>query len=304
MCKDCGCEAANAGHGHRHDHLLHDHDHEHGHSNDHDHDHEHGHHHHDHGHEHDHSHGHDHDHGHEDHHHDHDHGHDHRHDHGTTRRVEFESAVLAANDSIAASNRDWFRAHGIAAINLISSPGSGKTALLEKTLPMLAARGIHAAVIVGDQYGDADAERIRRTGAPVTQIEVHESCHLNAEQIRDVLDAAVPPGTDLVILENVGNLVCPVAFDLGEDCKIALLSTPEGEEKPLKYPGLFVAAAVVLLTKIDLAEVLGYDRELCVGNLRHVNPQSRIVEVSARSGAGMERWIDILAEIVDRRKHL
>lgn len=273
MCKDCGCETAN----HRHHH--HGHDHDHGHHHDHAHDHDHG------------------------HHHDHDHGHHHDHSHGESRRIELESAVLALNDSIAASNRDWFRAHGITAVNLISSPGAGKTALLEKTLPMLAARGIRAAVIVGDQYGDADAARIRKTGAPVTQIEVHESCHLNAKQVQDVLEDAIPPGTDLVILENVGNLVCPVAFDLGEECKIALLSTPEGEEKPLKYPALFLAASVVLLTKTDIAGALGWDREQCIGNVRHVNPASRIIELSARTGDGMEQWIDFISQLINHHKH-
>ncbi len=219
----------------------------------------------------------------------------HRHEHEPAGKVfSLESAVLAANDSVAEANRAWFRERGITAFNLISSPGSGKTLLLEKTLDALHLAGIPTAVIVGDQYGEADAARLRNRGAAVTQIQTHDSCHLNAGQLQTVLADAVPAGTRLVLIENVGNLVCPVAFDLGEDAKIALLSTPEGEEKPLKYPGLFAVAALVLLTKMDLAPVLEWDRELCLANLRTVNPDAIVLEVSARRGGGMDGWIDFL----------
>ncbi|MPN04453.1 Hydrogenase maturation factor HypB [bioreactor metagenome] len=153
-------------------------------------------------------------------------------------------------------------------------------------------------MIVGDQYGEVDAERMRNHGAPVTQIETHDSCHLNAEQVRAVLEAAVPAGTRLVLIESVGNLVCPVAFDLGEEAKIALLSTPEGEEKPVKYPGLFAVAALVLLTKADLAPVLEWNRELCLANLRTVNPEAKVLELSARSGDGFPAWIEYLKRSV------
>lgn len=216
--------------------------------------------------------------------------------------MKLETAILAANDELADENRQWFHQRGMTVINLISSPGSGKTKLLEATLDRLAQAGIRAAVIVGDQYGEADAERMRGHGAPVTQIEVHDSCHLNAGQLHSVLATAVPEETDLVIVENVGNLVCPVAFDLGEDHKVALLSTPEGEEKPLKYPGLFAVADVVLLTKMDLAEVLGWQHDLCVGNVRKVNPGSRILEVSARTGSGLDGWIEYLTQIVQHNR--
>ena len=216
--------------------------------------------------------------------------------------VPLEQAVLAANDGVAEANRRWFRERGITAFNLISSPGSGKTMLLEKTLDALSAAGIPTAVIVGDQYGEADAERMRNRGAAVTQIETHDSCHLNAEQVQAVLERAVPAGTRLLFIENVGNLVCPVAFDLGEEAKIALLSTPEGEEKPVKYPGLFAVAALVLLTKIDLAPVLEWNRELCLDNLRTVNPEAEVLEVSARRGDGLEAWIDYLKHHITHHK--
>lgn len=216
--------------------------------------------------------------------------------------VPLEQAVLAANDGVAEANRRWFRERGITVFNLISSPGSGKTTLLEKTLDALSAAGIPTAVIVGDQYGDADAERMRNRGAAVTQIETRDSCHLNAEQVQAVLERAVPAGTRLLFIENVGNLVCPVAFDLGEEAKIALLSTPEGEEKPVKYPGLFAVAALVLLTKIDLAPVLEWNRELCLANLRTVNPEAEVLEISARRGNGLEAWIDYLKHHITNHK--
>ena len=149
-------------------------------------------------------------------------------------------------------------------------------------------------MIVGDQYGEIDADRMRGTGVPVTQIQVHDSCHLTAQQISAVLENAVPAGTRILFIENVGNLVCPVAFDLGEDEKIALLSTPEGEEKPLKYPGLFTAAKLVLLTKMDIAVALGWDKELCLRNLRTTNPEAEILEISSREDRGFDAWIEYL----------
>lgn len=259
MCKNCGC-----GHDHEHDHRHHGHDH-----------------HHDHG----------------------DGEHFHRdadgnlYSHRHTKTVPIGTAVLAANDEQAENNRKFFHDRGIRVINLISSPGSGKTALLEQTLELLKDERIPVAVIVGDQYGEADAERMRGHGAKVTQIQVHDSCHLNAAQVEAVLQEAVPEGTKLVIIENVGNLVCPVAFDLGEDRKIALLSTPEGEEKPLKYPGLFAVADVVLLTKMDLAEVLEWNRELCRENILKINPAAKILEVSSRRGTGLDAWIEYLKNL-------
>lgn len=241
----------------------------------------------------------------------HDHGHDrghwHSHDGGKTfhshdhagaapqvRQVPLKQAVLADNDEAAARNRAWFAERGIAAYNLISSPGSGKTALLVETLKKL---DIPAAVIVGDPYGEYDAERLRETGAPVTQIQVHESCHLSAQQVHAVLAEAVPENTKIVFIENVGNLVCPVAFDLGENAKIALLSAPEGEEKPLKYPALFAAADIVLLTKSDAAGALGCDMDLMERNVRRIRPDARIFRVSARTGDGMDAWLEALKQL-------
>ncbi len=264
MCKNCGCDTHSHGHGHHH---HHDHDHDHHHHHDHDHEH--------------------------------DHDHDHHH-HPVT--VTLETAVLAANDRAAEANRALFRERGVAVLNLISSPGSGKTALLERTLDRLAAEGIPTAVIVGDQYGELDADRMRNRGATVTQIETHDSCHLNAEQIAKALPAAMPEGTRLLIIENIGNLVCPAAFDLGEDYKTALLSTPEGEEKPVKYPALFAAADLVLLTKMDLAGILDWNRELCRRNLALVHPECRILEVSARTGEGLDAWIDYLKQQIKHKQ--
>ena len=223
------------------------------------------------------------------------------HTHETAHVVPLEQAVLADNDGIAERNRRFFRERGIRTFNLISSPGAGKTSLLTRTLELLKAEGVASAVIVGDQYGEYDAERMRSAGVPVTQIQVHESCHLNARQISGVLESAVPEDTRVLFIENVGNLVCPVAFDLGEDEKIALLSSPEGEEKPLKYPGLFSASNLVLLTKSDLAEVLGWNRELCIENIRTVNPAAEILEVSSRTGAGLDAWIEYLKNSVQHQ---
>ena len=221
----------------------------------------------------------------------------HSHDNGT-REVNLVQPILARNDGIAELNRAFLKGRGTKTFNLISSPGAGKTTLLTKTLELLKNAGISTAVIVGDQYGEIDAERMRVTGVPVTQIQVHDSCHLTAQQISDVLEEAVPPGTQILFIENVGNLVCPVAFDLGEDEKIALLSTPEGEEKPLKYPGLFTAAALVLLTKMDIAEPLGWDKELCIRNIRNTNPQAEILEISARENSGFADWINYLKQSI------
>ena len=251
------------------------------------------------------------------HHHEHHHGHDgghgvhvhyrpdgtsytHSHDDDAVREVKMGEAVLAANDRAAEANRAWFRERGVTALNLISSPGSGKTALLAATLPELVRRGIPTAVIVGDQYGTLDADRMRCDGVKVTQIETHSSCHLDAARIQAVLADAVPEGTRLLLIENVGNLVCPVAFDLGEEAKIALLSTAEGEEKPLKYPALFAAAEYVLLTKIDLKNALEWNEELCLKHIRQIGPEARILRLSAKTGEGMADWLNVLTKFVKK----
>ena len=218
----------------------------------------------------------------------------HTHSESENREIAIGSAILSANDRIASENRGWFRARKVVALNMISSPGSGKTTLLVKTLQKLAERNIKAAVIVGDQYGDIDAERMRVTGCPVTQIETHSSCHLDAARVQAVLESAVPEGTEIVFIENVGNLVCPVAFDLGENAKIALLSTPEGEEKPLKYPALFAAAELVLITKCDLENALEWDYQTSVKNIKQINQNVLVQRVSAKTEEGLEDWIKFL----------
>jgi len=179
---------------------------------------------------------------------------------------------------------------------LLSNSTVPKTTLLVKTLEELNAAGIKAAVIVGDQYGDIDAKRMQATGCAVTQIETHSSCHLDAARVQSVLDTAVPEGTQILFIENVGNLVCPVAFDLGEKAKIALLSTAEGEEKPLKYPALFAAAKLVLITKCDLEAALDWNYELVVKNIKQVNPDAQVLRISAKTKEGLDNWIEFLKQ--------
>ncbi len=186
---------------------------------------------------------------------------------------------------------------GVVALNLISSPGSGKTRLLERTLEALRGR-VSCAVITGDQQTDNDARRLRGKGAPVVQIETLSSCHLNAEQVGRELDRVLEEGVRLLFIENVGNLVCPAAFDLGESLRIALLSTTEGEDKPVKYPVLFHAADATIITKIDLVPHLEWDREACLHSLAIVQKQGRVFELSAQTGVGMDTWLDWLVSLV------
>ena len=218
----------------------------------------------------------------------------HTHGEHQAREIAIGSAILSANDTIARANKEWFSKRNIAVFNLISSPGAGKTSLLVKTLEKLGAISVPCAVIVGDQYGSIDAGRMQKVNAAVTQIETHSSCHLDAKRVQEVLESAVPVGTEILFIENVGNLVCPVAFDLGEDAKIALLSTPEGEEKPLKYPALFAAAELTLLTKCDLEEPLEWNYNTAVNNIKQVNPEAHFMRISAKTGEGMEDWIEFL----------
>jgi hydrogenase nickel incorporation protein HypB len=208
-----------------------------------------------------------------------------------------ELNILSENDRIAAENQALLKSRGIVAINLISSPGSGKTALLEKTLDMLKG-DVPCAVIVGDQRSDEDAKRLQGRGAPVTQIETGDACHLNAGQVTQALEKTLQPDTKLLFIENVGNLVCPAAFDLGEDFKVALLSAPEGENKPLKYPSLFNAAKAVIITKTDLCPYLEWDIEKCRQYIRNINPGVLVFELSSRSGKGMNSWISYLKALL------
>jgi hydrogenase nickel incorporation protein HypB len=227
------------------------------------------------------------------HHHDHDHGHDHAH----TKTVTLEQKVLAQNDALADQNRAWLAEHGVIAINLISAPGSGKTFLLEKTLERLNGK-IKCAVITGDQQTDRDAQRLAGKGAAIHQIETISSCHLDAHQVSHALEAVVDESTKLLFIENVGNMVCPTAFDLGESFKLALLSTPEGEDKPIKYPVLFATAKAVILTKMDLAEALDWDLPACRKYIQQVQPGAYTFELSAKTGDGMDAWIDYLERLV------
>jgi len=211
----------------------------------------------------------------------------------TPRRIRLEESVLAKNDRIASENRQWFSDHHIRVLNLISSPGSGKTLLLEKTVQALAAAHVNGklAIVTGDQEKDFDAQRLKQAGAEVLQLNTQSSCHLDADMIRKQLGTFVRPDHQALIIENVGNLVCPAAFDLGENHKVALLSCTEGEDKPSKYPLLFREAALIVLTKMDLVPHLDWSLALCEQHIRSVNSHAPIVHLSARTGEGMADWL-------------
>ncbi|MDX8355472.1 hydrogenase nickel incorporation protein HypB [Cognatiyoonia sp. IB215182] len=246
-----------------------------------------------------HGHSHDHDHGHR---HVHDHRHDHRHDihYGTgpagvavpgmsqERLIEIETGILSENDRYASLNRARLRELDAYAVNLVSSPGSGKTTLLCATITKMQAP---VAVIEGDQQTSNDADRIRATGAPAVQINTGKGCHLDGHMVGHALDHLAPVEGTTLFIENVGNLVCPAAFDLGEDAKVAILSVTEGEDKPLKYPDMFTASKLALLNKVDLAPHCDVDLDLYEANLKRVNPLIEVIRVSARTGEGLDRWI-------------
>jgi hydrogenase nickel incorporation protein HypB len=267
MCTSCGCgtdhvtidgEVHAQGHSHEHDHP---HDHVHGES------HEQGHH----------------------------HGPAHAHAAGVPalKAVAVERDVLARNDAEAQANRRRFEAHGILALNLVSSPGSGKTTLLVETIRRLAGT-LAITVIEGDQQTSHDAERIRAAGTRAVQVNTGKGCHLDAHMVGHALDRLAPAEDSVVMIENVGNLVCPAAFDLGEAHKVLVLSVTEGEDKPLKYPDMFAAADLMLLNKCDLLPYLDFDAARCEANARRINPAIRVLRVSATKGEGMDAWIDWL----------
>jgi hydrogenase nickel incorporation protein HypB len=240
-----------------------------------------------------------------DHHHDHHHGH-HAHDgqdlphaHGADGSViPLGVAVLAKNDRIAARNRGWFEGRGVLALNLVSSPGAGKTLLLERTIRE-SAGDLRIAVIEGDQMTARDAERIRDAGARAVQINTGAGCHLEADMVAKAVEVLRPDAGSVLMIENVGNLVCPAMFDLGERMKVAVISTTEGEDKPLKYPHMFRAAAMVLINKIDLAPHVDFDESACRANILEVNPAARILTVSARTGQGIGAWIGAIRSEID-----
>ncbi len=272
MCTTCGCsDNAHAtvtdlqrgksvtmekdGHEHSHDHDHHEHSHDHTHPHTHDHDHA--------------------------------HAHGDSHSHGTT--ISLEQEILAKNDMLAERNRGWFEGRNILALNLVSSPGSGKTTLLERTITDLGTE-LPISVIEGDQETINDAERIQATGCKVVQINTGSGCHLEADMLARGLKDLQPPIDSVVMIENVGNLVCPALFDLGERCKVAILSVTEGEDKPIKYPHMFKAAEVMILNKTDLLPYVKFDVDKCIEYARQVNPDIRVFALSATTGEGLDQW--------------
>nr|WP_081599137.1 hydrogenase nickel incorporation protein HypB [Prochlorothrix hollandica] len=213
------------------------------------------------------------------------------------RVIDIQQGILGKNDRLAAQNRAYFQQHQVLALNLLSSPGSGKTTLLEKTLHRLQGE-LALGIIVGDLATDNDAQRLRQTAAPIVQITTGNLCHLEADMVWQAAQGLDVPNLDILIVENVGNLVCPAVYDLGETLRVVLLSVTEGEDKPLKYPNTFKSADVVILTKLDIAEAVGFDRPQALGYLHSVAPQAQIFEVSARTGLGMDQWYDYVRQAV------
>jgi hydrogenase nickel incorporation protein HypB len=287
MCTTCGCSdnqdvnytipGADT-HAHSHDHA---HPHDHAHSHDHVH-----------------AHPHDHDHAHP---HDHDHAHPHDHDHAHTdpraalhagmhgRTIALEQEILAKNQALAERNRGWFEGREVLALNLMSSPGSGKTSLLERTIRALRDE-MQIYVVEGDQATTNDAERIRATGCAVIQVNTGTGCHLEADMLARGMQQLKPPPGSLVLIENVGNLVCPALFDLGERAKVVVVSVTEGEDKPIKYPHMFRACRLMLINKIDLLPHVRFDVDRCIAYAREVNPGIEVLCVSAETGEGIEAW--------------
>ncbi|WED21727.1 hydrogenase nickel incorporation protein HypB [Vibrio sp. JC009] len=286
--------------GHHHQGHSHSHEHSHGHSHDHDHDHDHHH-----------------SHSHEEHHHEHTHQHEEpgnfkpekegddlhfgqgparSHAPGMTqsRMVQIEQDILAKNDAIAEKNREFLQQRNIKALNMVSSPGSGKTTLLTETLKLLGSDS--CSVIEGDQQTTNDADRIRETGAKAIQINTGKGCHLDAQMVSQAIGNLAPEKDSTLFIENVGNLVCPAAFDLGESHKVAILSVTEGEDKPLKYPDIFADADLMIINKIDLLPYLNFDVEACIENAQRVNPNIQPLRLSATTGEGMQAWLDWLGE--------
>jgi hydrogenase nickel incorporation protein HypB len=237
--------------------------------------------------DHEHAHGHDHEHPHE-----HDHEHPHEHDAIGARLLRLEHDLLAKNDAVAGRNRGWLRRRGVLALNLLSAPGSGKTTLLERTTVALAPAPV--SVLEGDQETSRDAERVRAAGAKAVQVNTGTGCHLDAAMVERALATLEPPARSHLFIENVGNLVCPALFDLGERAKVVLLSVTEGEDKPLKYPHAFRAARALVVTKIDLLPHVTFDLERCLSYARAVSPHLQVFALSARSGEGLGAWYDWL----------
>lgn len=220
----------------------------------------------------------------------HEHGHDHDHQHDHDRTVTLEQRILAKNDMLAHRNRDWFAAAGIFAVNLMSSPGAGKTTLLERTIRELFEE-LPFSVIEGDQETVFDADRIRSTGCRVVQINTGSGCHLDADMVARGVRTLDPPPDSMLVIENVGNLVCPALFDLGEASRVVVMSVTEGADKPLKYPHMFRTANLVLLNKVDLLPYVDFDRDRFLADTRKIKPDMELLSVSATRGDGMSDWI-------------
>jgi hydrogenase nickel incorporation protein HypB len=219
---------------------------------------------------------------------------------GEPRLVEVRRNVLHKNDEVARALRQTFRGAGVTVVSLVSSPGSGKTAFLEKTLTMLQPR-YRVAALVGDLATANDAERLARSRAPVRQITTGTVCHLEAEMVRGAIADWKLGELDFLFIENVGNLVCPSSYDLGEELRLVLLSVTEGEDKPLKYPTIFNSADVAVIAKIDLAAAVEFDWQAAEGNVQRVRPGMRIMRVSAKSGEGMQPWLEFLESMRTQR---
>lgn len=244
-----------------------------------------------------HSHGHD---GSGEHHHTHENGHDRSAlPQEGNRKLTLEENILAKNDLIAAQNRGWFEGRGILALNLVSSPGSGKTALLTRTIQDLKSQ-LNINVIEGDQATANDAQRIRETGCQVVQINTGTGCHLEASMVQKGVKELNPPLNSVLAIENVGNLVCPALFDLGEYAKVVILSITEGEDKPIKYPHMFRNSQIAILNKIDLLPYVSFNVDRCLEYIRLVNPHMKVFQVSATTGAGMDEWYRWLSQLQDR----
>lgn len=205
------------------------------------------------------------------------------------RMVQIETDIMAKNNQYAAANRQFFAERGMLALNLVSSPGSGKTTLLTKTISDLKDE-MALSVIEGDQQTANDAERIRATGVSAIQINTGKGCHLDGHMVGHALETLAPEKSSVLFIENVGNLVCPAGFDLGEAHKVAILSVTEGEDKPLKYPDMFHASDLLLLNKVDLLPYLSFDVDKCIEYARRVNPKIKVLQVSATTGTGMDNW--------------
>jgi hydrogenase nickel incorporation protein HypB len=294
MCTTCGCgkgakvtitnlgtEAVSAlgldhEHGHPHEHA-HGHSHHHDHLHDHEPSHEHG--------------------------HAHDHVHEHSHVHAQsheptaaparTTLIELETRVLAKNDALAAKNRAWFAGREILALNLVSAPGSGKTTLLERTIKEMKDH-VQLYVVEGDQATSNDSQRIVAAGAPVVQLNTGTGCHLEADMVARAVAELRPSVGSVILIENVGNLVCPALFDLGERAKVVILSVAEGDDKPLKYPHMFRASSLLLIHKVDLLPYVDFDVAKAAANARAINPKIEVLQVSARTGEGLGAWFDWL----------